>query len=90
MGAANRRFEPRRLLGLPLLVVAGAVSSLIALVLALMLPALGRCLFLGVAVLGVAAIGIGLRYGDDLPFIGVILAARQERRRHLGPGWVRQ
>ena len=90
MTAANRRFEARRVAGLPLLTVVGAVSTLTALVLALMLPGLARALFLLVAVVGLGAVWIGIRYHEDLIFIGILLRFPQERDYPLVAGWVRR
>ncbi|HET9123237.1 MAG TPA: hypothetical protein VFN52_07055 [Acidiferrobacteraceae bacterium] len=90
MMAANRRFEPKRIMGIPLLAAAGGVSALTAWVLAMLLAGVARGLFLLLGFLGLAMFLLGARYGDDLAFIGVRLQARGERRTRNALGWVRQ
>ncbi|MHB1951212.1 MAG: hypothetical protein ACYCQK_07025 [Acidiferrobacteraceae bacterium] len=90
MSAYNRRFEPRRLFGMPLLTAAATTAAVATVALAWMTASIARLLFVAVAVVSAAIALAALRLGDDLPLLSVRLMDARERRLAVREAWVRR
>lgn len=78
MSAFNRRFEERRLIGLPLPLAVGAAACGVSLMLAFMLSGLAAAGAGGSALVAAVATAYAVRYRSSLPFLALIVRNSRE------------
>ncbi len=90
MNAYNRRFEPRRLFGMPLVTAAASAAASAAGALSWMTSGDVRLLFVTITLAAVAVALAALWLGDDLPLLPVLLLDVRERGLVVHEAWVRR
>lgn len=90
MSAYNRRFEPRRLFGMPLAAAAGSAATAATGALSWMTSGAPRLLFITVALATAAVALAAVWFGDDLPLLSVLLMDLCERGLAVHEAWVRR
>ena len=87
MSAFNRRFQAQEIVGLPMYGVFGLLGMLFFGVAALLVPLLVKLIVLTFFSASLGMAWVGFYFGDDLPLLPVILAARFERHRTTCETW---
>lgn len=79
MSAFNRRFEERRLFGLPLALALGGVACGASAIFAIMLSGFLALMAAGLGLTAAVATALAVRYQSDLRFLPLILRDLRER-----------
>ena len=83
MRAFNRRLQGKEIFGMPVVGAIGLVASLIFVVFSLLMPWALKLFTIPLALISGLVTFLGFYFGDDLPFLPVMILGRFTERRRI-------